>query len=327
MWHRVRVIALTLLSFLLLWLLLTVNFTWEHTPLSQPPPVQVEKHMVNHVLFVGDSLSRYLYLTTVYLLLQGRGPVPEAMVNQKLSPSWIHFFNYTLKMLNGSSTCDCLRPETKNDKQMLNFLRHRLVHENRQFRHPTVPLVVSYVQSFGDSQMFGMVPLDRLQDAKLLLEQIPHRLSASLNGFLRNDVKLIKPPVTHIVLNVGHWELQMKKLNTQAMLEDFSKIGFVSLWRESNPFKPGTWSAKNRPFPLRYDIAAKAMCKPVGPLGCSYAAFPFADIWTNKPLAPDYVDAYHFGDRVNVIWAKHVWGALRNASLVAGKQLIPVSLF
>jgi hypothetical protein len=70
-----------------------------------------------HVLFVGDSVTRYFYLVFTYWLQYDTFPphvrdgMLPALVEEKTFPSWQTFFEITSGLFE-RETCDCFRPET-----------------------------------------------------------------------------------------------------------------------------------------------------------------------------------------------------------------------
>ena len=100
-----------------------------------------------HILFIGDSLTRYQYLNLVQFLtydswtpFHGKGvpmtEVERVVGNSKLHwGSWPNFMAGTNERLQGHEICDCFRDTSK----------HPFVLENRYFYHPGKNVRVSFV--------------------------------------------------------------------------------------------------------------------------------------------------------------------------------------
>eukprot|EP00854_Cymbomonas_tetramitiformis_P028796 gene28796-35753_t len=95
------------------------------------------------IIFIGDSVIRYQYLSLVYFLKNrhwiGRHQRPNPIEEQTYD-SWEDFYNQTSKALTPYELCDCFRVDNPE-----NFT---LPFENRYFCGPG--LKVSYIQAFGD---------------------------------------------------------------------------------------------------------------------------------------------------------------------------------
>jgi hypothetical protein len=98
------------------------------------------------VVFIGDSVTRYQYLSFVFHLAFGRfpGDDEENWAEEKKWASWTEFYNGTNSLLNSSpfseEICDCYRKEDTGLEEII---------ENRMFRsqhHDT--LSVYYFQFF-----------------------------------------------------------------------------------------------------------------------------------------------------------------------------------
>jgi hypothetical protein len=93
------------------------------------------------VAFVGDSLTRYMYLSLATYLRRGRWITKKDVPNileEKQFNNWNYFYNYTKNYLQPHEQCDCFRPE-------------QAVHaiytiENRYFIDPVQDNVLYYIQ-------------------------------------------------------------------------------------------------------------------------------------------------------------------------------------
>jgi len=101
-----------------------------------------------NIMMVGDSLTRYQYLSLVHFLRFGKWVDPKSVPNMVLSkshPSWNDFYNYTNLLLEPFEQCDCFRLSDS-------YRPHRVanqIFENRFFLQPSRNNSVSYIQKFG----------------------------------------------------------------------------------------------------------------------------------------------------------------------------------
>lgn len=82
-----------------------------------------------HVVFIGDSLTRYQFLATTYRI-HFQKTIPRSLVNEKMFDSWSDFYRKTTTIFSGSMKCDCFRYERGERKKKFTFSFSR---ENRFF--------------------------------------------------------------------------------------------------------------------------------------------------------------------------------------------------
>lgn len=124
----------------------------------------------NHIVFMGDSLSRYFYLNLAGFLAQGHWPLhfidqyPEGrgFLSEKEYHSWTWFYQDTNRALNRGKhaieICDCFRNDSLSFEEFI-----REMFENRHFRYtPDGDLDntqndvrLSYIQWWGLMPMRG----------------------------------------------------------------------------------------------------------------------------------------------------------------------------
>lgn len=105
-----------------------------------------------HVAFIGDSLTRYQYLSLVYFLETGRWTSPAgAPVNTHESTwaSWAAFHEGTAGRLRGHEICDCYRAQKWDPST---------VREMRYYLSPCGRVRVSYVMWFYNINVAGHDP-------------------------------------------------------------------------------------------------------------------------------------------------------------------------
>ena len=94
-----------------------------------------------NIMMVGDSVTRYQYLSLVHFLQFGKWVDPTSVPNmvwEKTHPSWNDFYNYTNSLLEPFEQCDCFR----------NSASANVIFENRYFLQPSRNNSVSYIQKF-----------------------------------------------------------------------------------------------------------------------------------------------------------------------------------
>ncbi len=119
----------------------------EQTNLSNDLPVPRNLN----ILFLGDSLTRYMYLDLVYFLKHGSWVNPTDEPNfllEKQHQSWNHFYNMTNVILKPYEECDCYRQEGE-----VKLYRQANLFENRYYRDEERNNYVTYLQKFGNDFM------------------------------------------------------------------------------------------------------------------------------------------------------------------------------
>ena len=93
---------------------------------------------VEHIVYIGDALLRYQYLTYVYFL-QHQHLAPSNLTNPGRT-SWREYFQDSVRAIGEHvMTCDCIRQPGMSITSTL---------ENRYYHHDNV--YVSYIQKLGD---------------------------------------------------------------------------------------------------------------------------------------------------------------------------------
>ncbi|KAJ1469795.1 hypothetical protein T484DRAFT_1918684 [Baffinella frigidus] len=111
-----------------------------------------------HLLFVGDSVTRYQYMSLASLLHrappEGSGNTPSNVCMPGLAwGSWKEFHIESSKSFEGRELCDCFRPEGAWDPSL-----ERRTEENRFLFIPEANASVSFLQVFGGFPMHGHLP-------------------------------------------------------------------------------------------------------------------------------------------------------------------------
>ena len=107
------------------------------------------------ILLMGDSITRYQYLSLVYFLESGNwSHAGRSITNEKEWNSWNHFYEGTNSLLRGRESCDCTRSGLSSVGT---------VFENRMYRGRT-GFTIGYIQVFNDALPphghFGFPPFE-----------------------------------------------------------------------------------------------------------------------------------------------------------------------
>jgi hypothetical protein len=229
-----------------------------------------------HVVFIGDSLTRYPYLDLVYRVHHHSGrqhisnitpprshfilePLPPSADNCSISDSanncssphrpkdFMGFFRHTTAHYNGSMVCDCSRNEHSRS------FDHTI--ENRWYRHPTRQLHLTFMQQFGDTPMLARSRFDVLNATTHLPVDANIRVvnetndafyyrGISLLTFATKYVPTIQPPPTHIVINIGMWGFQTLEPTILDVMYELRKHTKHLIWRSTSHSKLGEFSMR-----------------------------------------------------------------------------------
>ena len=102
-----------------------------------------------NIIMIGDSLTRYQYLSLVHYIQFGKWVNPKAVPNmvwEKTHEDFYHFYNYTKSLLEPFEQCDCFRDD--------NLIKFPEIFENRYFFQPSRNNSISYIQKFTSSYLF-----------------------------------------------------------------------------------------------------------------------------------------------------------------------------
>jgi hypothetical protein len=91
------------------------------------------------VAFLGDSLTRYMYMSLAAYLRSGRWVDDEDepnIVEEKQFGDWNYYFNYTNNLFRPYEQCDCYRPPDQSWRSI----------ENRYFNDPVGNNSIYFIQ-------------------------------------------------------------------------------------------------------------------------------------------------------------------------------------
>jgi hypothetical protein len=181
---------------------------------------------ITHILFIGDSLMRYQFLSYVYRIHFETEDVPMdqlIMTTRRFKRSWNAFFRNTTAIFNGAMVCDCDR---NNGSPM---------RENRYYRHPSGLKFVTYVNVMGDNVFRGFHVKNRHI-------QILPPWEMNLKEFMEERVGLLVPRPSRILINQGHHSHPQIARNISVILRSATEAivplnGSCVAWMETTPVK------------------------------------------------------------------------------------------
>jgi len=169
-----------------------------------------------NIVFMGDSLTRYQYLSLVYFLSYGRWEENEQSPNmllEKTHESWVNFYNYTYSKLQPYELCDCYRIENE-DLRFGFFKKIGFSTENRYFYDPVQNNSVVYLRKMANLPFHASWNASDIFD----MHMKPPRLATSeeeLNfvmddrdwtNILKNHLCKLHPKPDLFIFNQGIWK-------------------------------------------------------------------------------------------------------------------------
>jgi len=167
-----------------------------------------------HLVFIGDSVSRYMYLNFVNFIENDGAFVTKfensrvhSISNEQTWTSWKEFYLGTTAMLRGHERCDCFRG------QMAHWATDNEIHENRYYSNKKRNVNVTYVQFFHHRDIVAHLPIGFVDGAHLTEQNYGYRpfdfrepftvaIQHILASLTRADV---------VVVNSGAWSWALEK--------------------------------------------------------------------------------------------------------------------
>jgi hypothetical protein len=293
--------ALALLLFLALGIsTLLINSRSVSLPFAQCPQQPGKQEDIYplrniSIVLMGDSITRYQYLSLIYFLRWGTWFDPR-----KVSPHlvkegsfwsplhaeyWMEFYLQTNRMVAPFESCDCYRPVAEEILEQL-----PLICENRYFYDKENNVSVTYIQAFGHSS----TPHGHLNASTALLTASPSILKFKSTNFTWSyknwheavsfHIAELRPKPQFVVMNAGLWpNIFFNYSQTRKKLADaFQFTGMKGIWKTT------TYRINGDPAP--YSAGDSLMCEELG--ACLNLS------WTAQ-LSPDmYWDRNHFYEPV-----------------------------
>ena len=165
------------------------------------------------IVLMGDSITRYQYLSLVYFLRWGTWFDPRKMhphLVQERSyetplhgETWLEFYWQTNRMVAPYESCDCYRPMGKFNGRTMDQTC-----ENRYYHDPERNITVTYLQAFGSVPQHGHLdPASALAHPILPPQQYtPYTWEyKGWHDTVRHHIAQLEPKPQYAVLNAGLW--------------------------------------------------------------------------------------------------------------------------
>jgi hypothetical protein len=237
------------------------------------------------IVLMGDSITRYQYLSLVYFLRWGAWFDPRKMhphlVKERsfetpLHPEqWMEFYLQSNRMVAPYESCDCFRPVGNIMRQL------DRVCENRYFYDRERNNSVVYIQAFGHaSTQHG-----RLNASTALLTADHGTLTFNLTPYIWNyntwhdtvrfHIAELKPKPQFVVMNAGAWQNHFLAHNeSRAELADaLQSTGMKGIWKTTTSQQRGGQAGDSI-------VADSLMCEQLGAcLNLSWTSQLSKDMW------------------------------------------------
>ena len=204
-----------------------------------------------HIIFVGDSLARYQYLSFAYWLEKRRPPPPsstdtEPSVCEEFSwgeedGRWQRFMEGTSLLLK-HERCDCFRMDVPAYR-----MDHERTVENRYYHLEAQSIRVSFIQLFGQHEMHGH---NREGLTCKAGDCDPARFPLDWRGDLPTVLASVVKPMrpTHLIVNTGMWwepklensaDMDWLQRVATAGLDAVAPMGGQVIWRTTTSERQG----------------------------------------------------------------------------------------
>ena len=245
------------------------------------------KHL--RLAIVGDSISRYQYLSLVHFIKFGRFPDPEA------KPSFVYstergyndFFNFSNSKLAPFEQCDCYREDKERNL------------ENRYFYDNSTDNLVVYLNKYGKRSVKISVPAQEVDFRNhTYYSGIPSDVekAADWGDAIRHLAALpIKP--RHVILNAGHSAHFLKRESVrEEIARTLQQHNMVGIYKSTTSTTWGSFQGEDNPHPNqtmpidKLDSYEESMCKLLG--HCLSMG------WTFNLVLDKFRDDYHLDEPI-----------------------------
>lgn len=205
-----------------------------------------------HIVFVGDSLTRYQYLSLCHYMKYGEWADPDEKPNfvwQTDHGTWMNFFKASNKVLSPNEECDCWRPEEHGVALAPKWF------ENRYFLDPVRNNSLSMITKLGGTMDFksqwAVSDIHNPHTFKDNMEDLNYDeyRESTWEGFIRDFVAKMEPKPDYMVFNSGLWDHQPEH-NEEVSFRDSRKrnkivqalkdAGIVSIYKTTTKAKGET---------------------------------------------------------------------------------------
>ncbi|CAB9507687.1 expressed unknown protein [Seminavis robusta] len=250
-----------------------------------------------HIAFVGDSVTRYMYLDLVYFLRHNKwvqdNDSPN-ILNAKQFPSWNDHYNASTLALAPNEECDCFRLNPKNSSH----IDKEETIENRYYADPERNNYATFIEVFGGYQAHGhLLPEEAyVQHRHAMdfdrLQTDPFVWRHDWPGLIRNYLNEMNPKPDYLVFNEGLWiEHELGDEDVRQSIKDaLDDSGIIGIYKTTTLPNINSGLAK-RSAGVVFNRHDDAMCELIG----NYLDFS----WTKDLGDEHYWDGVHFKPHVN----------------------------
>ena len=189
-------------------------FDLTHCELRRPTLCQAQHCLSSQsLLFIGDSLTRYMYLSLIYFLSHGEWPDKLGGVANKPSPvvepqhaSWTDFYRSSLATYGGRENCSCFR---SNNGSVTTERRHFYDHiVDITVRFFYYPVNASLLAGFTEVEQQGQQRDGRQHYTHTVRSHSPQLCSHStpMHPSCHYPSSAAYRPSSVLVANVGIWQ-------------------------------------------------------------------------------------------------------------------------
>lgn len=187
-----------------------------------------------HLVMIGDSLSRYQYISLAYMLTHRNILSPDmhpSIVNEHTWKNWNEYYIHSNGILGPYEVCDCDRDENMATDNIF---------ENRFYRDQVRNISVSFFCYMGrpTSTNQGRLFLDDI-NSLTGFQGLVHNSSnkwiyRDLPSFVNNIVVKLKPKPDFVVLNYGRWQHGIRKEHRRSMLSTLKGNNVSFVWKTTS---------------------------------------------------------------------------------------------
>ena len=258
-----------------------------------------------HIAMMGDSLTRYMYMSLAYYLHTGLWEL-DPKVNQKDTANsvkgfdrYIHtyyktfdgmdkFLRKTNDFLAPFEICDCI---TMLDRRK-NETRYSRSFENRYYWNPETNNSLVYIQAMGNYEPSkGHYNPKEIINRKQTFPEpnIPEIWSSDWADTIQQHIAHLDPKPEFLVLNAGHWDNDFDSTPFAIEVKHAAESsGMKAIWRT-------TTSNRNHFFGGDREGSSKNLKNHmVDELMCSLLDFCVDVSWTKECESEEYFDGLHF---------------------------------
>jgi len=247
-----------------------------------------------HLLMIGDSLTRYQYISLAYTLRHSRLPDAHMQRNLFTSPAYHAFMDYFKRVNNVLSPyekCDCSREPMVFDRF---FENHRYYDKQRN-------ITVTYLMYRGDKDLKHTNDSNSLWAPHPQSESAPHR-STPIHHILTSDQSsaYVPHPVDYILLNVGFFGFQ-PDMTLGEFLTGARQLSHHVIWKTttSRLDEYGPAGYVENPHMAKNSPASRAQMDATDNAACATVSIDCMDTsWTRHVHRKYFNDGHHFSEPI-----------------------------